>query len=450
MTNTLKKFRAICTLALSILLIVSCSKTDLKKDDLTVYSEGKANSGKAEREKADVATDWYKVQFKIMLERNSAFNGIYWAYIGVGLFESVRPGIRGASSFYGKLRNMPKMPEPENNQGYNYVICANAALADMTRLFFSGLTDANKKAIDDLEAKYNAQEKPDMGSAVAERSRAYGKAIAKATFNWYKTDDMIISSAGYMVPVGPGLWEPTPPALVSPPINAFVGKATTMVASLNDAISKPFPYAYSENPSSDFYKMVKQVYDQKKVNTTGQEQTARHWIDQGNGLGYTPPGHDFYIITQCMQQAGASLDVAAEAYAKAGIGERDGSIVVFRSKYKYNLVRPISYIRKVIEPGWNSLIPTPPHPEYPAAHSGVTGSAMISAATVLGDNVPVVDRAYDFRTFPEKHFPNLLSAAQDAGISRYYAGIHYLISIDEGINVAKHVGAEVGKIKVRD
>jgi hypothetical protein len=196
--------------------------------------------------------------------------------------------------------------------------------------------------------------------------------------------------------------------------------------------------------------MVKQVYDQKKINTPEQIQTAMHWIDQGNGIGYTPGGHDFYIMTQCMQQAGVSLDIAAEAYAKAGIGERDGSIVTFRSKYKNNLVRPITYIRKVIEPGWNSLIVTPPHPEYPAAHAGVTGSAMLSCATVVGDNVPVVDKAYEFRGFPDKHFTSLSGAVHDAGISRYYGGIHYLISIKEGTELAQHVAMEVGKIKVRD
>ncbi len=437
-------------LALPIFFIISCSKTELKQENLTTYSESKANSGKAERDKADVAHDWYLLQYHILLERNSAFNGTYYAYIGVGLFESVRPGIRGGQSFYGKIRNMPKMPEPENNQGYNYVICANAAMADMTRLFFNNLTDANKKAIDDLEAKYNSMETPGMGSTVFERSRTYGKAIAQAVFNWYKTDDLITSSAGYIVPKGPGLWEPTPPAFVSPPVNAFAGKATTMVASLNDAISKPFPYAYSEDPGSDFYKMVKQVYDQGKINTPEQKQTALHWIDQGNGVGYTPPGHDFYILTQCMQQNGFSLDVAAEAYAKAGIGERDGTIVTFRSKYKNNLVRPITYIRKLIEPAWNSFIITPPHPEYPAAHAGVTGSALVSAATVLGENVPVVDKSYAFRGFPDKHFTSLLAAAKDAGISRNYGGIHYIISIDVGIEVAEHVGMEVGKIKVRD
>jgi hypothetical protein len=73
---------------------------------------------------------------------------------------------------------------------------------------FSGLTDANKKAIDDLEAKYNELESPGENSTVFARSQAYGKAIAQATFDWYKTDDIILSSAGYIVPVGPALWIP--------------------------------------------------------------------------------------------------------------------------------------------------------------------------------------------------------------------------------------------------
>ncbi|HEX5667489.1 MAG TPA: vanadium-dependent haloperoxidase [Chitinophagaceae bacterium] len=450
MTNTLKKIRTICTLALPILLIVSCSKSDLKHDDLTVFSEANANSGKAEREKADVAHDWYKLQISILLERNNALNGLHYAYIGVGLYEAVRPGIRGGQSFYGKIRTMPMMPEPENNQGYNYVICANAALADMTRSFFGGLTDANKKAIDDLEAKYNMQESPDMNSAVFRRSQAYGRSIAAAVQNWFKTDDLNSSNAGYVPPVGTGLWMPTPPAFVPIPVNPYWGSATTFYAGAANTVSPPFPFAYSEDPGSDFYKAVKEVYDASKILTQDQKNTALFWVDQGNGIGLTPAGHDFNILAQCMEQKGVTLDVAAEAYAKAGIAERDGGIVVFRSKYVYNMVRPISYIRKLMEANWNAFIPTPPHPEYPAAHSGVTGSALQAAARVLGEDVPVTDRSYEFRGYPVKTFPSLLDAAKDAGISRLYGGIHYTVSINEGINLAKNIGTQIGDIKLRD
>ena len=435
-------------LVLVNLVIVSCSKTDMKQSSPIVEA---SQAGKAERADGDVATDWYRLQFSIMKERNSSFNGVYYAYFGVGLWETVRPGVRNSRSFYGQLRTMPMMPEPEKNSGYNYVVSANTFMAELTRKMFSGLTDANNQAINDLESKYNAQESPDQNSEVFARSQAWGKKMAEATYNWYKTDDLVISSAGYIVPTGnPAFWIPTPPAFLATPVNAFFGKATTLVASIAPIRAHPFPFAYSEDPNSDFYKMERQVYDKSKVLTDAEKATAFYWVDQGNGTAYTPPGHDFFVLTQCIEQENATLDVTAEAYAKAGIAERDGSIVIFGSKYITNLIRPISYIRRVIDPAWNAQFSTPPHPEYPAAHAGGTGSVMYTAATVLGDNVPVTDRSHEFLGYPARHYPNLGSVAEEAGISRNYAGIHYLISITEGIDCAKRVAAEIAKIKVRD
>jgi hypothetical protein len=450
MEKALKHTKFNFTLLFALITILSCTKSELAPNDLVTADATASNSGKAMRDQADVAHDWYELQISILLERNSALNGLHYAYIGVGLYESVRHGIRGGQSFYGKIRTMPMMPEPEKNQGYNYVICANAAMAGMTRSFFGGLTDANKKAIDDLEAKYNMQESPDMNSAVFRRSQAYGRSIAQAVHNWFKTDDLNSSNAGYVPPVGPGLWMPTPPANVAIPVNPYWGKATTFYAGLANTISPAFPLAYSEDPASNYYKAAKEVFDVSKTLTQDQKNTALFWVDQGNGIGLTPAGHDFNILAQCMEQKGVSLDIAAEAYAKAGIAERDGGIVVFRSKYAYNMVRPISYIRKLMDANWNAFIPTPPHPEYPAAHTGVTGSALLAAARVLGEDVPVTDRSYEFRGLPVKTFPSLLDAVKDAGISRLYGGIHYTISIDEGTILAKKIGTYIGDIKLRD
>jgi hypothetical protein len=63
----------------------------------------------------------------------------------------------------------------------------------------------------------------------------------------------------------------------------------------------------------------------------------------------------------------------------AGIAERDASIVCFKCKYAYSVCRPVTYIRKLIDPNWLPFIPTPPHPEYPAAHAFVTGSVLKAA-----------------------------------------------------------------------
>ena len=406
---------------------------------------------KTENVSSAVATDWYRLQFRIMLERNSAFNGIYFSYIGIGLYEAVRPGIKGAASFTSKVNSMPAMPLPEANQGYSWPVSANAALAAMVRSFFSGLTPGNMASIDSLEAAYNQKLGPAQGSEVFERSQAFGRSIATAMHDWFLTDDMNPGNAGYILPAPfPGSWEPTPPAYLPIPVNPFVQNATPYILADATAIAAPFPLPYDETPGSPFYNMELQVYNQSIANTPEQVAIARHWIDQGNGIGYTPAGHDFLVITQAFEQSGLDLAIVAEAYAKAGIAERESTIVTFRSKYANFLLRPVTYIRKVIDAAWSPLFSTPPHPEYPAAHAMLTGAVMQAVARVIGNNHTVVDHAYEFRGFPTQTYTTIFGAAEQAGISRNYGGIHYLLSITEGLRMAKIIGDRVGDINLKE
>ncbi|MEO5781624.1 MAG: vanadium-dependent haloperoxidase [Ginsengibacter sp.] len=438
-------------LCMLLSFFVGCKK-DVKSPDPAslpnVYSENAAN--KNQHESAGVALDWYKLQLRILLERNSAFNGNYFGYIGIGLYESVRYGIKNSVSFSTKLYQMPAMPAKENNNGYHYQISANAAMASMVRSFFTGLTPGNIASIDSLENAYNQKLTPAEGSESFRRSQSFGRSIAAAIYNWYLTDNINTSNAGYVLPPAfPGSWVPTPPAFANP-IAPYVSAARTFVAADLTAIAPPFPAAYSEDPNSDFYKIVKNVYDVSQSLTTEQKNIALYWVDQGNGVGYTPGGHDLSLVTQALEQTNASLYTAAEAYAKAGIAERDGGIVCFRSKYAYFLLRPVTYIRHLINPTWSSFIPTPPHPEYPAAHAAITGSVMEAVTKVLGDNVTFTDHTYDFRGWAPRTFTSLIQAAGEAGISRLYGGIHYLPSINAGLVLAHVVGSRIGDIQLHE
>jgi hypothetical protein len=442
-------------LSLAILfLLVSCQKETQNGVQNELQSKTVSSTPKAEHESSAVATDWYRLQIRILLERNSALNTtLYWSYMGMGLYEAVRPGIKGAVSFstVQLYKKMPAMPEPENNQGYSWPVSANAALASMTRLFFAGLTPANIASIDSLEAVYNEKLRPAQSSEVFTRSQLYGRSIATAMYNWSLADDLNISNVGFILPAPfPGSWQPTPPAFQAIPVNPFVQNATPFLVEDLTAISPKFPLAYSETPGSPFYNMVKQVYDLNKVLTPEQRAIALFWVDQGNGIGYTPAGHDFLFITQAIEQSHASLGTAAEVYAKAGIANREGIMVTFRSKYANFLVRPVTYIQKLIEPGWLPVFPTPPHPEYPAAHAMGTGTVMEAVERVLGPNITVTDHSYDFRGFAPMTFSSIFNYAEMAGISRNYGGIHYLISINTGLQMAKEIGTRVGDIKLHE
>jgi hypothetical protein len=452
----MKKLTSFTLLITALFFLNSCNKTDVsnlkKQDPADLKSDGLANNRSDEEKKADaqVALDWYKLQLRILLERNSALNGVYFGYIGIGLYESVRYGTEHSVSLSTKLYQMPAMPAKENNKRYNWPASANAAMAKMVRSFYSGLTVANKASIDSLENAYNEKLKLTAGIEIFNRSQAFGQSIATAVYNWSLTDNFNGGNAGYVPPVFPGAWVPTPPAFVNPPINPYFATARPFLASNLTNVAPAFPAAYSEVINSDFYKIAKLDYDISQTLTTEQKNIALFWVDQGNGVGYTPNGHEISLVIQALEQTHASLATAAKAFAKSCIAQRDALLVVFKSKYIYNLLRPVTYIRKVIDPNWLPFIPTPPHPEYPAAHALITGAAMQALQRVLGRHVTITDHTYDFRGYPTRTYSPIFKAGQEAGISRLYGGIHYLPSINIGLMMGKDIGNKVGNIKLSD
>ncbi len=431
------------------LFLFSCQKESQRDIGNDPPSKTVASTPKALHESAAVAIDWYKLQLRFLLERNSTLNGAYFGYLGIGLYESVRYGIQNSISLSTKLYQMPEMPSRENNNGYNWQVSANAAMAAMLRSFNTGLTTANLASIDSLENAYNQKLSPDAGSASFNRSQAFGRSIAAAIHDWFLTDNLNLSNAGYVPPVFPGSWVPTPPAF-SPAINTYFSTGRTFLAADLNIVAQPFPAPYSEVINSNFYNIAKIDYDVSKTLTTDQKNIALFWVDQGNGIGYTPNGHELALTTEALEQTHASLAVAAEAYAKVGIAQRDALIIVFKSKYVYNLLRPVTYIRKVIDATWLPFIPTPPHPEYPAAHALITGAAMQALERVLGANVSVTDHTYDFRGYPSRTYSSITDAGEEAGISRLYGGIHYLPSINIGLSIGRDVGNRVGDIKLQE
>jgi hypothetical protein len=430
----------------TLLLLGSCKKN---MNDAPAQSISLNGSGlQLKQYDAAVATDWYKLQLRFLLEKNSVLaSGGHFGYIGIGLYESVRNGIPGAASFSIKLYQMPGMPAVENGKSYNWQISANAAMASLVHHFYIGITTADSASIDSLENAYN-QNTHYKNADEFNRSQAFGRDVAATIYNWYLTDNINLSNVGYVAPVFPGAWVPTPPGYVNPPVLPYVKNASTFLASDLIGTAPAFPVPYSEDPSSEYYKIAKEVYKVSKNLTAEQQNIALYWVDQGDHVGYTPAGHDMSIATEAIEQTHANLAQAAEVYAKAGIAERDATVICFRSKYIYTLMRPVTYIRKFIDTAWMPFIITPPHPEYPAAHAVVTGSVMQAISGVLGDNVSFTDHTYDFRGWAPRGFSTLFAAAEEAGISRLYGGIHYHLSIDIGLKMASKIGTRVGTIQL--
>jgi hypothetical protein len=402
-------------------------------------------------ESADVVYAWYK--FIATVQRPASpqpvviLNLRNFGFIGVGLYEAVRPGSKGAESLSSSLYQMPAMPQADTWNSYLWSESANAALASMFKLFLAGLSDANKVSIDSMEKANFNRFSVSTPQAVLVRSQAFGRAIAEAIYKWSTTDKFNLSSVGYVPPpVTPSSWVPTPPAFAT--VGPFLKDSRPFLQYSLTAIAPPIPVPFSEEKTSSFYKAANVVYEIGKNLTAAQKATADWWADAGGtGVGLPAPYHVLSIITWVLENQKAKLWQAAELYAKTGIAIKDGPIITFRSKYHYNLIRPLTYIQRNIDTAWQSYLPNPPYPEYTSGFVGVHAPYIQVLINEYGD-IPVTDNAYDWRGLPARHYSSLSKLLEEGALSRVYGGLHYKFTQEVSIKVGKLLGNEIADIKL--
>lgn len=74
-------------------------------------------------------------------------------------------------------------------------------------------------------------------------------------------------------------------------------------------------------------------------------------------------------------------------------------------------------------------------------------SAAVALTDVLGDNIAFTDHSYDDIGYAPRSFANFKEAGKEAGLSRFYGGIHYKPSIEAGyllgIRTAENIKRQV-------
>ena len=355
------------------------------------------------------------------------------AYTGVALYESIAAGDKNYKSLVGQLNEFQSPALLSGTGSVCWPASANAAIADMLRFFYP--QDQEGMRLDSLENAWKQRllKEGNSESAVAEGEK-YGSQVAHAVIEWSKSDGNDKANDAYSVPQGPGLWEPTPPGF-KPPINPYLGNARTIVnGSIDNSIPLP-PPSFSTQPGSDFYKMNQEVLFIFQHMDEDEKAIALFWDDFPDGQTLTAAGHWASILKTLLTDLNTSLIEGARLYAGLFITMNDAAIGCFKAKYKYNQIRPVTYIRKYMDhKDWNPLITTPPHPEYPAAHATISMASAKILTKMLGDNVSFTDNTYSYRGYKAHHFNSIEEAGREAGMSRLYGGIHYRNSIEAGFS----------------
>jgi len=427
-------FRLLVSLGLLCGSFTSCNKNEHfpypENNDASKYS-------------SDVIDKWLTLQIRLYKDAigipNVAFARFY-AYSGVAALEALAPGSILSASTKGKWNGLINLPEADKSNEYYWPASVNASLAFMNRSIFTTANAADKAAIDSLENVLNASYLLIENRNKVARSDSFGKAIASAIFNWSETDGYKNQSNPYTPPAGPGLWVPTPPAF-APASTPYLGKNRPIIAGSTDNTQPGPPIPYSEDPKSAFYQMAAQVYGTSQTLTPDQIAQGLFWRDFP---GATAPGHWESILQQVLKQTHSPLDKAAYAYAISGVCLNDAAISCWQTKYHYNMVRPITYIRTVMGyTTWNALFSTPTHPEYSAAHAVLSAATAQALNALFGNIGSFTDHTYDYLGFAPRTFSSLSAMAEDAGNSRLYGGVHYQPSIDTGLIQGRKVTANI-------
>ena len=380
----------------------------------------------------EILDKWISLQIRLMKDAVGLPNVVFtrpYAYSGIVAYESIAQGISDEKWLTIHWNGLSGMPHTDKGKNYYWPQAMNAAMAEINRRFFPKANSADSAAIDSLESAL--QGSFSERAEVLHRSSFFGTSVADAIFNWSETDGYKHAGDPYTAPVGPGLWQPTPPAF-GPASTPYWGNLRPVIAgSLDNTQAGPPPFRYSTDPNSDFFEMVLQVYTASQNLTAEQTAMALWWRDIP---GVTSPGHWLSILHQLLQQTHAPLGQATLAYALSGASINDASISCWQAKYKYNLVRPITYIQTVMGYStWNSLLTTPAHPEYPSAHAFISSATAKALTNIFGNIGGFTDHTYDYLGWAPRTFSSIEAIGLDAGHSRIYAGLHYEPSIDTGL-----------------
>src|SRR5258706_6875607 len=209
-----------------------------------------------------------------------------FAYSGLTLYESIVEGIPGYQSVANKMIGK-EITTHKTFPVIYWPASANAAMASILKTLIPSASAVNLARIDSLESAFNLQFQHEAPGIVLTESVEYGKGVAGGIFEWSKSDgvaEALAKNSSYVVPSGPGLWEPTPPTFGAP-INAYMGDTRTFVPNSATFTLPPPPTNYSEDINSDFNSMVKYVYDLSQSLSAQDVLTVKTWADlPGNYL----------------------------------------------------------------------------------------------------------------------------------------------------------------------
>jgi membrane-associated phospholipid phosphatase len=315
---------------------------------------------------------------------------------------------------------------------------ANQAAHDvLISLYPSFATTLDAELQQDLEQIPDGQNKTD-GIQI-------GEAVAKQTLALRSNDGSAVTPPPFVPKNQPGDYQLTPPNFAPADFIQWPNVTPFVLRRADEFRPGPPPHLDSERYTRSFNEVKSLGFVDSTTRTPDQKQIGQFW--NGNI-------QDFWneIAQTAALQHHLDLARTAHLFALLNFSLADTAIAFFDTKYTYNLWRPVSAIQLAdidgnpeTEPNttWLPLSgKTAPDPSYPGAHSAISAAAAEVLRLYLGDRINF-DVTSESLAGVTRHFDSFSDAAEEAGLSRIYAGQHFRFDHVTGKRLGQRVAITV-------
>ncbi|MEO5896489.1 MAG: vanadium-dependent haloperoxidase [Vicinamibacterales bacterium] len=293
-----------------------------------------------------------------------------------------------------------------------------------------------------LDASYSASlaalsDDDGDGGRSRERGIAWGTEVAQAVLAWRATDGFNGTYPAFAGGTAVGQWRPTPRLVTPPPTCGTTMGAqglafTSMFVLVSENQFLPeLPRVLMSNTYVDDFNAVKAL-GRGTGSTRTPDQTALAPFWEGNASI-----HWNQAANQIARANHLSMSHNNRLLAVLNIAMADTAITIWSAKRSYGAIptevtwRPATSIpladtdgnpETSPDSGWQPLVNTPCHPEYPAGHPSLNGAA----ATVLLSHFSD-EQVFTLTTpsLPSRVYTSITQARSDGNNARVWGGMHY-------------------------
>jgi membrane-associated phospholipid phosphatase len=272
-----------------------------------------------------------------------------------------------------------------------------------------------------------------------------GQKVAAAILAFRSTDGANVTLPPYVPGNQPGNYQFTPPNFAPADFIQWPQVSPFALARADEFRPAPPPQLTSEEYTRAFAEVKSLGFITSETRTQEQTLIGNFW--NGNI-------QDFWNEIAQTAALGHHLGLARSArlFALLNISLADTTIAFFEAKYTYQFWRPVTAVELAgddgnpntePDPNWLPLpTKTASDPSYPGAHSAISFAGAEVLKSNLGDRF-TFDVTSESLKGVKRHFTSFSAAAQEAGLSRIYAGQHFRTDHVAGKGLGVHVAESI-------